>query len=398
MQRGFPGAEIRLLRQLAPGAQPVEHAGIIGMGVEEGGVEVPKPAIGIVVEGEPALAVEHGDAGRELVERAAMRFRHPHQRSAQRIGLARVDRDADAAAADIDGTHVIDAPLATGHDRQPGIVGFGRRERAFHLDTVAGIEQLDAALDCVGRTAGLGRLHIGGVGIAQLALGTLDPDREGRGVGEAAQHLGFLHHRLQAEIGLRQVPAQSGQFANPDNGLTADRAARRLDGMAVRRGEVEQKALAALAQPVDRVVHLQRRFRRQPGSKGEDALWRILLHQKGRIAGNPRAVVAGRPGDQDLRLGEQQRAVAVGLQLQALDHRMQPGFALRGADAGVHQQDRRQHGKAEQRQRCGQDRDFLAVEVEQGREGIQEGGVGGPGGRGEGQRAGGERDQAVAHQ
>ena len=62
VQLGLPGAEIRLLRQFARGAQPVEHAGIVGIAVEEGAIEVPQPAIGIVVEGEPPLAVEHRDA------------------------------------------------------------------------------------------------------------------------------------------------------------------------------------------------------------------------------------------------------------------------------------------------------------------------------------------------
>ena len=88
VQLGLPGPEIRLLRQFARGAQPVEHAGIVGIAVEEGAVEVPQPAIGIVVEGQPPLAVEHGNAGRQLIERAAMRLRHPHQRRAQRVGLA----------------------------------------------------------------------------------------------------------------------------------------------------------------------------------------------------------------------------------------------------------------------------------------------------------------------
>ena len=125
---------------------------------------------------------------------------------------------------------------------------------------------------------------------------------------------------------------------------------------------------------------------------------RVLLHQKRGVARYPRAVVAGGPRDQDLRLGEQQCAVAVGLELQALDHCMQPRFAFRGADAGVHQQDRRQHGKAKQGQRRGQHRHFLPVELEQGRDRGEEAGIGGPGGRREGQCAGGESDHAIACQ
>ena len=62
MQLGLPGPEVRLLGQFARGAQPVEHAGIVGMGVKEGLIEAPQPPVGFVVEGEPALAVEHRHA------------------------------------------------------------------------------------------------------------------------------------------------------------------------------------------------------------------------------------------------------------------------------------------------------------------------------------------------
>ncbi len=80
VQLRLPGAEIGLLRQLARGAQPVEHAGVVGIVVEEGLVEVPEPAIAVVIEGEPALAIEHGDARGQLVEGAAMCIDHAHQR------------------------------------------------------------------------------------------------------------------------------------------------------------------------------------------------------------------------------------------------------------------------------------------------------------------------------
>ena len=119
VQLGLPGPEIRLFRNLARGAQAVEHAGIVGIAVEEGAVQVPQPAIGIVVERQPPLAVEHRDAGRQLIEGAAMRFRHPLQRRAQRGGLGGVDGDAGAAGADIHRAHIVDAPFAADHDRQP---------------------------------------------------------------------------------------------------------------------------------------------------------------------------------------------------------------------------------------------------------------------------------------
>ena len=277
VQLGLPGPEIRLLRQFARGAQPVEHAGIVGVAVEKGAVQVPQPAIGIVVERQPPLAVEHGDAGRQLIEGAAMRLRHPHQRRAERGGLAGVDGDADAAAADIERMHIVDAPLAADHDRQPRGEGRGVVQRAVHVAAVGAVEQFEVAIDRIRDADGLGRPRIGGIGVAETALGALGPDRPGRGGGETAQHFGFFQQRLVAQVGFGEFPAQPAEFANPDNGLAADGAAHRLEGVAVRGGEIEQKALAGLAQRVDRVIHLQRRFRRQPGSEGENALRLMLL-------------------------------------------------------------------------------------------------------------------------
>ena len=79
VQLCLPGAEVRLLGEFAVGAQPVEHAGIIGMAVKEGLIEAPEPAVGFVVEGKPAIGVEHRHAGGKLVEGAAVRFRHSLQ-------------------------------------------------------------------------------------------------------------------------------------------------------------------------------------------------------------------------------------------------------------------------------------------------------------------------------
>ncbi len=129
----------------------------------------------------------------------------------------------------------------------------------------------------IGDAAGFGGSHIGGVGVAQVALRALGPDRPGRGGGEIAQQLGLFLQRLVAQVRFGEFPPQAAEFANPHDGLAADGAAHRLDRAAVRGREVEQKPFAGFAQRVDRMVHLQRRFRRQPGSEGEDALGRILL-------------------------------------------------------------------------------------------------------------------------
>ena len=120
------------------------------------------------------------------------------------------------------------------------------------------------------------------------------------------------------------------------------------------------------------MVHLQRRFRRQPGSEGEQALrLRLLRHQQRNVAGDFRAIVARRPRNQDLRFGEQQCPETVGLDLQFPDIGAQPRLASGGADTNARQEDRRYHGETEQRQRRGQYREFLVIEIERGRDRLQ---------------------------
>ena len=68
-----------------------------------------------------------------------------------------------------------------------------------------------------------------------------------------------------------------------------------------------------------------------------------------------------------MRLGEQQRAQPVGLNLQFGDVGAQADLGAGRLEAGAHHQDRGHDGKAEQRQCGGKDRDFLMIEVEPGR-------------------------------
>ena len=209
VQLGLPGPEVRLFGQFARRAQPVEHAGIVGIGVEEGLIEAPQPPVGFVVEGEPPLAVEHGNPRRQLVEGAAMGFRHPLHRVAQCGRLAGVDGDAGAAAAELERLHVIDAPLAADHDRQPRAEGGIVVQHPAHLGALVVLQQFEVAVDGIGDACALGGPHIGRIGVTQIALDALGPDRPGRGGGEVAQQLGLLAQRPVAEIGFGEFPAQA---------------------------------------------------------------------------------------------------------------------------------------------------------------------------------------------
>ncbi len=205
--------------------------------------------------------------------------------------------------------HVVDTPLAADHDRQPRGEGRIVVHRPAQFVALVAFEQFEVAMDRVRDTGGLGGFRIGGIGVAKVALGAFGPDRPRCRRREVAQQFGLFQQRLVAKVGFRQFPAQAAEVANPHNGLAADSPAHGLDEASIRGRQVEHETLAMLAQRIDRMIHLQCRLRRQPGSEGEDALRLGLLgflrHQKRGVARDLRAVVARRPSDQDLGFRKQ---------------------------------------------------------------------------------------------
>ena len=127
-------------------------------------------------------------------------------------------------------------------------------------------------------------------------------------------------------------------------------------------------------------------------------LLQSLRQQQRDVAGNPRPVIAGGPGDQHLRLGEQQRAQPIGLRRQLVDLGAQLGFVGGRARPVAHQKDRRDHREAEQRHRGGENGKLLVAEIEPVGDGIGNRGVGSSGDSRRQQRRKDESDQAVARQ
>ena len=173
------------------------------------------------------------------------------------------------------------------------------------------------------RSASVG-LRIGRVGVSSASpLRVLAQTGQGAAAAKARSvsvSSSSVLWRMLSSASSRRNPASSRirTMAWPPMARPIASMARPVDG-----GQIEQEAFAGLAQRVDRVIHLQRRLRRQPGSERENALrlmlLRILRHQQRDVAADLRAVVARRPGDQHLRFREQQRAEAVGLELQVAD-------------------------------------------------------------------------------
>ncbi len=195
--------------------------------------------------------------------------------------------------------HIVDPPLAPDHDRQPGRKGRFFVQGAVHFMAVAAVEQFEIAVDRIRDARGLGRPRIGGIGVAEAAFAAFGPDRPGYRGDESAQYFGFAQQGLMPQVQFGEFPAQSAQRTNPDNGLAADGAAHGLDGMSGGCRQIEQKTLPGVAQGVDRMIDLQRRFRRQPGTECKDALRPMLLgflrHQQRRVAADLRAIIARCP-------------------------------------------------------------------------------------------------------
>ena len=92
----------------------------------------------------------------------------------------------------------------------------------------------------------------------------------------------------------------------------------------------------------------------------------ILRQQQRDVAADLRTIVAGGPGDQDLRFGEQQRAEAVGLDSAGrwISERSRASFLAARTRVRISRIAATTE-KPSKRQRRGQHRDFLVVEVEQ---------------------------------
>jgi len=177
VERALPLAEVLLVRELARGAQPIEHGRIGRPLLEEGGVEVPERTIGGVVETKPPVGPEDRHPGGELVEGAPVRIHHALELRAHQLGLGGVDADAGAAARGRHGHHVEAAALSRDHGREPSRIGRGRFMRAQKLAAPAVLEQLGAALDRLGCVLGFDRAGIGMVDEGELAHLVARPNR-----------------------------------------------------------------------------------------------------------------------------------------------------------------------------------------------------------------------------
>ncbi len=168
---------------------------------------------------------------------------------------------------------------------------------------------------------------------------------------------------LVAARELGQLVFDATDLAQPQNRATADDLAFRFHDAAGERGHGHGEAHAARPQRVDGAFHVAGRLGVEPGAERQDPMRRVAVGHLGRIADDLGIIRGCRPGDENLRLGQQQRIGTVdrGPRSDALI--ACGGVGLGQAAAGSHQQDRCDDGKAEHAEGEGERRELVAVKL-----------------------------------
>ncbi len=102
---------------------------------------------------------------------------------------------------------VEDAALAGNHDRHARGKWLVVVQRTRQTAAVVAVQQFQIATDRIARISRFSRTRIGGIDEAQSAIGMLGPDRPWRGIGEAAENLGFLGQFLVTQRDFGELAA-----------------------------------------------------------------------------------------------------------------------------------------------------------------------------------------------
>jgi len=203
------------------------------------------------------------------------------------------------------------AAVPRDHGRKPPGIGLRRLMGSHDLAARGAVEQLDAARDRLAAVLRLDSARVGLVDEDELAGGVAVPYRSGNRINQRANGRGVVELLAVALGQFRKLVFDAADLAQPQDCAPADDLAFRLDDVICQRRHRHGKAHAAGAQRIDGTFQVTGRFGREPGAESEDPLGMIGAgHQHG-IADDLRLVCRGRPGDNNLRLGEQQCIGAV---------------------------------------------------------------------------------------
>ena len=358
----LPLPEVAFLRQLARDPQFLQQRRIGRALIEIGGIEIPQRAIGGVVERQFVFGVEHGDAGRQRVERAAVGIDHAGERAAHRFRLGGVDAEPGAAGLGAELQHVETAPCAGDDGGQPAGIGAARAARLRDGLARGAVEQFQMPLDGVAGIARLDRARIGGIDEIEPPGPIPRPHRRRQPFDQRAQRGDLAQQCLVTGGEIQQLAFHAARVLEAQHGAAGDGAAVRFDRTAGIGRERHGERLAAAPQRFDGLLHRLRLGGIEPTAEGEHAARRGDADDV-EVALDAGLIGGRRPIDDHLRLGLQQGVGAVEIGTQRRGFVVRLGFLADRARARPHQNDRGDDGEQQQTEDQNQRDDRVAVEA-----------------------------------
>ena len=306
-------------------------------------------AVGGVGEHQFFRAVENGDAGRELVERADMGLHLPRMSRAQGFELGEIVGHAAGAARKRRVDHIHQPAHARDHDMFAPPPDFPALPRPRGRLAGGRIEQFQFARHRVGGILGVHGAGIGFVDPVELLVGAARPHRM-RGLVEQAAQVLELRQLLGLDLAQpHQLQPVAGDVAHAQHHAAADGAALGFEMAAALADQILAKALAALAQQGD--IGLQRLslVGGKPRAEAQHAARQRGVEHQAHVALDVRLAAGAAPDDDELRLGGEKGAAAFDLLPQLFDFAGEFGLAPRPALAPGQMQQRgdgREHHEA----------------------------------------------------
>ena len=198
-----------------------------------------------------------------------MRLDHAGDLGAHRFDLGDVDADAGAAAGRRPVDHLEDAPRAGDDHRQARLEELVRVARARLARRR--VEDLEAARDRIAAVARLDGARIGGVHPGEPSGRVARPHRRGQRFEQPPDRVDVAAQLLMIGGELGKLALRAGQVLDAQHRAPADGAALDRDVPMLQRRQRLRKALAVVAQRLDRALDRLRLVGLEPGSEGEHA-------------------------------------------------------------------------------------------------------------------------------
>ena len=231
-----------------------------------------KRRVGGIIKCELLAGVEHGDAGRELIEHAAMGVGQSRQSASHALSFGCIDTEASAAGLGAEIEHIEAAPGAGDDGRKPARVTAGLGARTRDIVPRRAVEKLKISLDRIGGIARFDRAGVGGVDEVRCPVASRVQTGDGSSSIKArseATSLSSRSCRSASASSSRLTPLASLRRSTARPAMARPWAS---IGRPRERGEGHRKCLTAGAQCFNRLLHGGGALRIEPAAEGEHAM------------------------------------------------------------------------------------------------------------------------------